>query len=68
MSERHPCSALINGKCKNLFPVTAACSPWQGTDGSWQGGTPFCMNETLTARLYPETGGPPLLPESHTNR
>lgn len=43
--ERYPCSALIDGRCKNGFPVSTGCSPWQATDGSWMGGKPYCMNE-----------------------
>lgn len=59
MSERHSCSHLIDGKCKSGWPVSNACAPWQCRDGTWMPTqSPYCMNETIAARMFPEHGGP----------
>lgn len=59
MADRHPCSHLIEGKCKSGWPVTMACAPWPIARGKWMPvQQPYCMNETIAARLFPEHGGP----------
>lgn len=62
MSDRHPCSALIDGRCKNGFPVTVACAPWQDARGEFPEQTPMCMSEAHCAQIWPETGAPPMFP------
>lgn len=52
------CSGIIGGSCRHGFYVTPACNPWQTSDGKWMGGIPVCCSETLSARLFPDTGGP----------
>lgn len=64
MTNRHPCSALVDGKCRNGFPTDASCAPWPDTAGKWWMRPPICMSETRTARLFPETGAPPKFPLS----
>ncbi len=44
------CSALVEGKCSNGFPVKRACILIFGI--------PPCMDEDQSARLYPITGRP----------
>lgn len=66
MADRHPCSHLIDGKCKSGWPVSNACAPWLAPIGWMPVQPPYCMNETIAARLFPEHGGP--LPEGGVER
>ncbi len=52
MTERTPCSALVNGVCINGFPVMAGCRT-----GDPRFSHP-CLSEKWCARVYPETGAP----------
>ena len=60
MADKHPCSHLIDGKCKSGWPESLACSPWPIGHGEWMPiQKPYCMNEEMAARMFPETGAPP---------
>lgn len=56
MSERTPCSALINDACKNGFYVTAVCHGIGVEDVA-----PTCMNEERCAHLYAANDGVPIV-------
>ena len=59
-----PCSALVDGKCKNGFPTTPACRATERI------GRPYmmtvCMSEDWAVRLYPETGAPRVISQQNT--
>lgn len=61
------CSAYrIDGRlerCANGFPTNAGCV---GIEGA----VPWCCNETLCARLWPDTGKPPfpIVPIYHPDK
>lgn len=45
----HPCSALVEGKCRNGFPVMAGCAPAHIVSPSgkdwWHALVPACCDE-----------------------